>query len=109
MSARLDVFQVIADPSRRQMLFLLSKGGMTINTFAENFEMSRPAISQHVKALHEAGFITIEDSGRTRYCSIKKEGFDDLLEWINYFDQFWHEKMQGLGTLMEKEQSKSKR
>ncbi|WAC14930.1 ArsR/SmtB family transcription factor [Dyadobacter pollutisoli] len=100
MNARLDVFQVVADPSRRHMLLLLSQGGMTINAIAENFEMSRPAISQHVKALHEAGFITIEDSGRTRYCRIKKDGFEHLLEWINYFDQFWQEKMQDLGALM---------
>jgi len=103
MSARLDVFQVIADPSRRQMLFLLSKGGMTINSIAENFEMSRPAISQHVKALHDAGFISIEDSGRTRFCSIKKDGFDELLSWINYFDEFWRERMENLGALMNKE------
>jgi DNA-binding transcriptional ArsR family regulator len=108
MSARLDVFQVIVDPSRRHMLHLLWKGGMTINAIAENFEMSRPAISQLVKALQEAGFITIEDLGRTRYCSIKKDGFDALLEWINYFDQFWQEKMQNLGMLMDEKQPKLK-
>ena len=108
MNARLDVFQVIADPSRRQMLFLLSNGGMTINAIAENFEMSRPAISQHVKALHEAGFINIDDSGRTRYCSIKKDGFDQLMDWISYFDQFWDGKMQDFGKLMDQEKPKSR-
>ena len=52
-----DAFQVIADPSRRQMLRLLSKDTMTINALAENFDMSRPGVSKHIKIMHNAGFI----------------------------------------------------
>ena len=73
--AAVDTFQAIADPSRRQILRLLSKEGLTINAVAENFEMSRPAVSKHLKILHVAGFIAIEERGRERYCSLKKEGF----------------------------------
>ena len=61
---KLDVFQVIADPSRRQMLQLLSNNSMTINALAENFDMSRPAVSKHIKIMHNAGFISITDIGR---------------------------------------------
>ena len=63
----LDAFQVIADPSRREMLRLLSQDSLTINSLAENFDMSRPAVSKHIKILHTAGFISIEDIGRERH------------------------------------------
>lgn len=96
----LDVFQVIGDPSRRKMLMLLFAGSMTINTLAENFEMSRPAVSKHVKILETAGFISIEDVGRERYCSLKKDGFEELQAWISYFDQFWITKLKKLENLL---------
>jgi DNA-binding transcriptional ArsR family regulator len=91
---------VIADPSRRQMLQLLMKDSMTINGLAENFDMSRPAVSKHIKILQHAGFISIEDIGRERYCTLKKDGFNKLQEWINYFDQFWLNKLKNLENLL---------
>jgi len=96
----LDPFQVIADPSRRQMLQLLSKNSLTINNLAENFDMSRPAVSKHVKILYTAGFISIQDIGRERYCTLKRNGFDELQEWINYFDKFWDGKLKKLEALL---------
>ncbi len=96
----LDVFQVIGDPSRRQMLMLLSKDSLTINSLADNFDMSRPAVSKHVKILYNAGFISIKDMGRERYCTLKKDGFDELQNWINYFDQFWGSKLKNLENLL---------
>lgn len=97
---RLDVFQVIGDPSRRKMLMLLTKNSLTINSLADNFDMSRPAVSKHIKALHSAGFISIHDIGRERYCTLKKDGFDELQEWISHFDTFWATKLKKLETLM---------
>lgn len=96
----LDVFQVIGDPSRRKMLMLLFAGSMTINNLAENFDMSRPAVSKHVKILETAGFISITDVGRERYCTLKKDGFEQLQAWISYFDQFWLTKLQKLEDLL---------
>src|SRR5215475_2231581 len=96
----LDVFQVIADPSRRQMLVMLSKDSMTINSLAENFDMSRPAVSKHVKIMYNAGFISIKDIGRERYCTLKQEGFDEVQDFINYFDKFWTGKLKKLQTLL---------
>lgn len=100
-----DAFQVIADPSRRQILQLLSKASLTINSLAENFEMSRPAVSKHVKILNNAGFISIQDIGRERHCILKQEGFNELKEWIDYFDGFWLSKLQKLETLLNKKAS----
>lgn len=104
----LDVFQVIADPSRRQMLVMLSKDNMTINALAENFDISRPAVSKHVKIMYEAGFISIKQIGRERYCTLKQDGFNELQDFINYFDEFWTSKLKKLETLLnEKTQSKN--
>ena len=101
----LDAFQVIGDPSRRKMLMLLSSDSMTINNLAENFDMSRPAVSKHVKILYNAGFISIRDIGRERYCTLKKDGFDELQNWISYFDRFWTSKLKKLETLLNNKSS----
>ena len=97
---KLDAFQVIADPSRKEMLHLLSKNSLTINALAENFDMSRPAVSKHVKVLYNAGFISIQDIGRERHCILKQDGFNELQEWINYFDSFWISKLKKLEKLL---------
>lgn len=96
----LDAFQVIADPSRRMMLTLLSKKSLTINNLAENFDMSRPAVSKHIKILYGAGFISIQDIGRERHCTLKQDGFNELQKWISYFDEFWTSKLQKLEMLL---------
>jgi DNA-binding transcriptional ArsR family regulator len=95
-----DAFQVIADPSRRQMLMMLSKDSMTINSIAENFDMSRPAVSKHIKILYHAGFISIKDIGRERHCVLKQDGFNQLQDFIDYFDKFWITKLSKLQTIL---------
>ncbi len=97
----LDAFQVIADPSRRKMLQLLSKDNMTINALAENFDMSRPAVSKHIKIMYKAGFISITDIGRERYCTLKQDGFNELQDFINYFDKFWTNKLNKLQSILD--------
>jgi DNA-binding transcriptional ArsR family regulator len=101
-----DVFQAISDPNRRQILNLLSEDTLTINALADNFEMSRPAVSKHIKILQSAGFITIEDIGRERYCILSREGFNNLQEWIGYFDNFWQTKLKKLGKLLDEKSRK---
>jgi DNA-binding transcriptional ArsR family regulator len=96
----LDAFQVIADPSRRQMMKLLSNNSMTINALAENFDISRPAVSKHLKILFNAGFISIKDIGRERYCTLKQDGFNELQDFIDYFDKFWISKLKKLENIL---------
>ena len=100
MVPKLDVFQVVGDASRRQMLLLLSQESMTINGLAEHFDMSRPAVSKHVKILYEGGFISIQDKGRERRCTLKPDGFKELKDWIEFFDKFWMNKLKKLETLL---------
>ena len=103
----MDVFQVIADPSRRKMLMMLSRDSMTINSIAENFDMSRPAVSKHIKILYKGGFITIKDIGRERHCVLKQEGFKELQKFISHFDRFWLSKLNKLQSILN-EKSKNK-
>jgi DNA-binding transcriptional ArsR family regulator len=95
-----DAFQAIADPNRRQILQLLSKNSLTINNLAENFDMSRPAVSKHIKILQTAGFISIQDIGRERHCLLKQDGFNRLQDWIHHFDKFWVSKLKKLEFLL---------
>jgi DNA-binding transcriptional ArsR family regulator len=102
MAQTLNAFQIIADPSRRQILYMLSKESHTINSLAENFDMSRPAVSKHIKALYQCGFISIEDIGRERHCMLKQEGFNELKGWLAYYDKFWQSKLRNLEDLLNK-------
>lgn len=101
-----DPFQAIADPSRREILMLLTKDRLSINALAGNFEMSRPAVSKHVKVLYEAGLILIRDQGRERYCELSPDGFDEVKEWLNFFDKFWKHKLQNLENLLDQRAKK---
>jgi len=83
------------------MMQLLVRDSMTINALAENFEMSRPAVSKHIKIMYIAGFISITDIGRERYCTLKQDGFNELQNFINYFDEFWTGKLKKLETLLD--------
>ena len=102
----MDAFQAIADPSRREILRLLSRDTMTINALADNFDMSRPAVSKHIKALDSARLISIQNIGKERYCILNQEGFDDLQEWIDYFDTFWKSKLKKLEMLLNEKAGK---
>ena len=71
---RRDVFQAIADPTRREIIQLLSHQKLNMNAVANRFNMSRPAISKHVKILAECGLVEMEKQGRERYCKARLEG-----------------------------------
>ncbi len=101
----LDAFQVIADPSRRHILQLLSRDSYNINSLSENFNMSRPAVSKHIKILQTAGFISIQDIGRERYCALSQKGFTEIRNWLNHFDQFWNSKLKNLDTILKQKKN----
>ncbi|MGF7038298.1 ArsR/SmtB family transcription factor [Mucilaginibacter lappiensis] len=103
MRTNTDPFQALADPGRRAILMLLSQDKQSINTIAGNFDISRPAVSKHVKVLYEAGLILIKDSGRERYCELNPAGFDEVKKWLEFFDQFWKNKLQNLENLLNQQ------
>lgn len=99
---RRDVFQAIADPTRRAILSLLAAQTLTLNAVAENFDISRPAISKHIKILNECGLIEITDKGRERYCEAKLDKLGEVSVWIEQYKQFWESKLDALEKYIEK-------
>lgn len=97
---KLDVFQAIADPTRRAILIMLATQALPVNALAGKFEMSRPAVSKHIKVLNESGLVKITDSGRERYCSLNRQGFTEVTNWFAFFDKFWNEKLSNLENLL---------
>jgi DNA-binding transcriptional ArsR family regulator len=93
-----DVFKAISDPNRRHILQLLAQQTLTINSLVENFRMSRPAVSRHIRILHASGLITIEDFGRERHCRLKQDGFAEIQQWVSFYDAFWKIKLKKLKT-----------
>ena len=107
---RRDVFQAIADPNRRAIIDLLSAKTLTLNEVADHFDISRPAISKHVKILTECGLIMIKQQGRERYCSADFKKLSDVSEWVNQYREFWSSKLDALGRFLEADApKKSKR
>tara|TARA_R110002073_G_scaffold128999_5_gene275218 strand:+ start:16736 stop:17026 length:291 start_codon:yes stop_codon:yes gene_type:complete len=90
---RRDVYQAIADPVRRDIIKLLSKESMNINSVASNYEISRPAISKHLKILHECGIININTKGRERLCEIKPKMLKSAFTWIDQYKELWNKEI----------------
>ncbi len=109
---RRDVFQAIADPTRRSILALLALQTLTLNAVAENYEISRPAISKHIKILTECGLVTIKEQGRERYCEAKLDKLKEVAEWVQQYKQFWEIKLDALEIYLnkiQKEKNKNKK
>ena len=96
MELRRDVFQAIADPTRRTILALLALQSLSLNAVAENFNISRPAVSKHVKVLTECGLIEIKQKGRERYCHAKLEKLNEIAAWVEQYRKFWDNKLDNL-------------
>ena len=108
IEARRDVFQAIADPTRREIINLVAQQSMNLNAIAENFDISRPAISQHIKILTECGMIMIRQQGRERYCEAKLDALREVSDWIEQYRQFWNVKFNSLDKYLTKIQKKNK-
>jgi DNA-binding transcriptional ArsR family regulator len=100
---RRDVFQAIADPTRREIIGLLANKTLTLNGVAENFEISRPAISKHIKILTECGLVVIKQQGRERFCAVDFKQLKEVAEWVTQYHRFWNEKLDRLGSFLEGE------
>ena len=96
METRRDVFQAIADPTRRQIIEMVARRSLNVNEIAENFEVSRQAVSLHVKILMECGLVVIKKQGRERYCEAKLEKLNEVSDWVEQYRKIWTEKMDAL-------------
>ena len=108
METRRDVFQAIADPTRRQIIDLVVTKTQNLNSIAENFEMSRQAISLHIKILTECGLIVIKQQGRERHCEAKLDKLNEVSTWIEQYKQHWENRFDNLEMYLEKLQKEKK-
>ena len=103
---RRDVFQAIADPVRRDIIGLLAEQRMTVNAVAKQFEISRPAISKHIKILHECGMVAIHQQGRERYCEIQPQSLLPIADWVAQYRDLWEGKLDSFEAYLEQLQVK---
>lgn len=106
MDIRRDVFQAIADPTRRQIIEMVAKEPLNLNAIADNFDVTRQAVSLHVKILKECGLIIIKKQGRERYCEAKLDKLNEVAEWVSYCRQFWAQQFKSLEKYLHKVQTK---
>ena len=95
-AARRDVFQAIADPTRREILGIIARESMNVSTLCEHFSISRPAISQQLRILEECGLLEIIQSGRERYCHARLKPLSEVQEWVSRQQRFWGDKLDDL-------------
>ena len=97
-----DVFGAISHSARRHMLGLLAEGDHSVNAMAGHFKMSRPAVSQHLRVLLDAGLVTEQRHGRERRYHFVPERLAPVRDWIALYERFWDERLKGLQKLLAK-------
>ena len=108
MEARRDVFQAIADPTRRAIIGMIAQQPVNVNTIAEQFDVSRQAISLHLKILSECGLLNIKQLGRERLCEAKLEKLNEVHKWVEQYHKLWAGRLSALKNFIEQEELQSK-
>ncbi|MES2380924.1 MAG: metalloregulator ArsR/SmtB family transcription factor [Bacteroidota bacterium] len=108
METRRDIFQAIADPTRRAILSLLALQAMTPGAIAENFHSSRQTISKHIQILTECQLVRQEQKGREIYYHFNPTKMKEVADWVNQYSQFWNDKFNSLDKYLSKVQSNNK-
>jgi len=103
---RRDVFQAIADPIRRDIIELLATETLSVNEVASKFEISRPAISKHLKILKECGLIDFNQIGRERFCLIQPQELVPAFLWIKQYHKLWEDRIDSFENYINQIQSK---
>jgi DNA-binding transcriptional ArsR family regulator len=96
------IFQALADPSRRAIFESLTSGEAAVKDLTTRFEISQPAVSQHLANLKEAGLVNARREGRCVYYRVRPTGMNPLIDWIAHYRAFWTEHVERLEQLLEK-------
>jgi DNA-binding transcriptional ArsR family regulator len=97
-----DVFGAISHPARRHMLDLLAEADHSVNAMAGHFKMSRPAVSQHLRVLLDAGLVTEQRYGRERRYHFVPERLSPVRDWLKLYERFWDDRLNRLEKLLAK-------
>jgi DNA-binding transcriptional ArsR family regulator len=106
---RRDVFQAIADPTRREILNMIAHQSLNVNAVSGNFDVSRAAIYKHVKILTECGLVVIKQQGRERFCEARLEKLNVVSEWVEQYRKIWEASFDNLENYLASIQSKKKK
>jgi len=106
MNLRRDVFQAIADPTRRAILLLVASQGMTAGAIAANFNTARPTVSKHLQILTECELLQQEQNGREMYYSLNPDKIKEIADFIEPFRKFWDDRFNKLEDIMKKHKTK---
>ena len=106
---RRDVFQAIADPTRRDILSLIASKAMTPNALAEHFDSSRQAVSKHIKILTECKLVKQEQTGREIYYHFNVQKMKEVDKWLEPFRALWEERFSNLDTVLRNLKTKKKK
>ena len=101
MKARRDVYQAIADPTRRAIISLIASKPHNINAIAEKFAVSRQAISLQVQILVDCGLIAVKQQGRDRLCEARLDKLGEVATWVAKYRQHWEDKLDTMETYLE--------
>jgi len=96
-------FRALADPTRRDILQMLTTRDMTIGEVSDQFDITRPAVKKHLTILQEGNLIHVRTQGRERVNSFNPNGMAPVFDWLNFFDSFWDDRLGALKTLIEKD------
>jgi DNA-binding transcriptional ArsR family regulator len=99
---RRDIFQAIADPTRREIINMVARQPLNLNGIAEHFDMTRQAVSLHVKYLTDCGLIVIRQQGRERYCEAKLDGLSQVSDWVRQYRKHWESRLDSLEEYLAK-------
>ncbi|MFY4776599.1 ArsR/SmtB family transcription factor [Metabacillus sp. RGM 3146] len=101
-STQNDIFQAIADPTRRRILQLLARREMPITLLSQHFSISRPAVTKHLNVLSKAGLVSDCKIGRERRYKVEAEPLREIQQWINHFESLWMDSLSELKDYIEK-------
>ena len=101
MIERRDVFQAIADPTRRMIIRKLSEGPLNIARIGEDFGVSRQAIAKHIKILNECGMIKMSQKGREQVCEARLEQLDEVTDWVTESRKLWKQRFEKLDDFLK--------
>lgn len=99
---RRDVFQAIADPTRREIIQLLADKPLNLNAITENFKVTRQAVSLHIKILAECGLVEIRTQGRERLCEAQLDKLSEVSTWVEQYRQYWEKRLDALENYLHK-------
>ena len=102
MKARRDVYQAIADPTRRAIISMIANQPQNVNAIAENFDISRQAISLQLKILTDCGLVKMRQRGRDRVCEAQLDKLSEVSVWVDQYRQHWERKLDAMETYIEK-------